>query len=149
MNSHPDPRRHEPAHAAVERRLERLSGAAPHLRHRVLVAVDDVLAEQRPTVQGGTGGAVPGWAWAAAAAISAAFAMPWLAGTAPVHPVERLTLVARMQLAGVADDDLLAATSFARSPQAGHLLARRIDHVPAIPAANLTLDVRRLLEEEL
>ena len=154
MNGHPDPHRHEQALAAVERRLElrleQLSGAEPppNLRHRVLMAVDDVLAERRPAPHDAGAGMAPGWAWAAAA-VGLAGAVALLVAAAPTQRVEPLTLAGRMRVAGVADEGLFAATTVAQAPAAAGPSATHADSFPGIRIADHLIDRRRLLEENL
>lgn len=149
MTIESDPGRHERARATVEGRLERMRAAEPPptLRHRVLMAVDDVLVERRPTAHDAGEVMAPVWALAAAAMLLLGLSL--VAVTQPVRPFEPLTLAERLRVAGVVDEDLVAAAKFARPSEVGHLLARRTDHVPVMPAAIRMLDVRRLLEEEL
>ena len=154
MNDHPDPHRHEQALAAVERRLElrleRRSGAEPppNLRHRVLMAVDDVLAERRPVPHDARAGMAPGWAWTAAA-VGLAGAVALFVAAAPTRRVEPLTLAGRMRVAGVADEGLFAATTVALSPAAGGPSVAHADLLPGIRTADHLIDRRRLLEENL
>jgi len=153
MNDSGDPRL-----AAVERRLERClpEEPAPALRHRVLMAVDDLLTEKVPATKSRQ----------SAQAVSLSY--PYLvAGTillgtillalfvtvsagavaATLRPAAAPSLVARLRAAGVTDDELLdlavAPPAAAAPPREQTGLPR-----PVHPAVHW-IKVRKLLEEHL
>lgn len=104
--------------AGIERRLDRrVATASPALRHRVLMAVDDVLVAPVPRPPDGSHAVVLGWISAAVAAgiavVVATGPMPrdFLPDSAP--PL----LVTRLRAVGLADAGLLAAAG--PTPTAG------------------------------
>jgi hypothetical protein len=165
MNDFDDPRL-----AAVERRLERAVAAEPPpaLRQRVLMAVDDVLAEKvtatksansaqsgaaacpdlvAVTFSGDADVSIPGWAYATAAAVGLAFTLPLMNAVAAPGRAARPALVERLQAAGVVVDDLLALAT--APPAAAGPLRSEPDHPRLVHPARRLIDARALLEEHL
>jgi hypothetical protein len=149
--SHHDPLQPDPELTAIERRLERRGPASPPptLRHRVLMAVDDVLTLPQPLDRDGDDVMIPGWAWAAAAVLGIAMTAPVVAGLQAVRCSEPRSLVAQLRANGVDDEPLLAAftapprddDAVAGKPSAAEVaLPRPTSHV---------MQLQRLLEEML
>jgi hypothetical protein len=162
MSEHLDPNL-----AAFERRLDRTltTELAPALRHRVLMAVDDVLAETVPGTKSANSGqfgepaypdlvpgtflCVPGWAWAAAAAVGVAITLPVVAGASVLARVEPPSLEARLRAAGLADDVLLlSAAAPAGQPAVAEPREPALHEPPARMHVRV-IDVRKCLEENL
>ena len=143
MNDFDDPRL-----AAVERRLERAVAAEPppDLRHRVLMAVDDVLARPRLRACDADTG-IPGWAYAAAAAVGLALTLPLVNAVEAPGRTAQPTLVERLRAAGVTDDDLLALAT--APPAAAGPLQSEPDHPRPVHPARRLFKARTLLEEHL
>jgi hypothetical protein len=149
--SHPDPLQPDPELTAIERRLERRGPAAPPptLRHRILMAVDDVLTRQRPLRHDVDDVLIPGWVWAAAAVAGLALTAPVVAGLQALRRSEPPSLVAQLRAIGVDNEPLLAA--FTAPPRSDDAVAGEpsaVEVAPSRPASHL-MELRRLLEETL
>jgi|688.fasta_scaffold405124_2 hypothetical protein len=147
MNDSGDPRL-----AAVERRLERClpEEPAPALRHRVLMAVDDLLTEKVPATKSRQSAQAVSlsYPYLVAGTILLALFVTVSAGAvaATLRPAAAPSLVARLRAAGVTDDELLdlaAAPPAAAAPPPQTGLPR-----PVHPAVHW-IKVRKLLEEHL
>lgn len=145
----------DPQLATVECRLQRQPApvAAPLLRHRVLMAVDDVLMARPHASLSDHSATVPGWAWAVAAAIAVLLTWPMtmLAGTSLVTASDGLRLAARLQAAGVPAEDLVTAviSTEIRGDSKNELVNPAARSVPTDPFARRGFDARRLLQELL
>lgn len=111
--------------AGIERRLDRrVAAASPALRHRVLMAVDDVLVAPGPKPPDGSHAAVFGWV---SAAVAAGIAVVVATGPVPrdFRPDSAPPLIVeRLRAAGLADAGLLAAAG-----------PTPTDRLPALPTA--------------
>lgn len=143
----------EPDLAVVERRLGRRTGfePSPAFRDRVLMAVEDVLAAGRPTMRRDERAADLGWPWAVAAAVGGlAIVVAIVAYVSTSDRIEPVGLLQRMQVAGVADDRLLASDAAPR-PSADAAVTGPHDETRAAAAGGVfrAIDARRLLREDL
>lgn len=145
----------DPQLTKVECRLHRqpAPAASPLLRHRVLMAVDDVLAAHSPVSVGDRPATIPSWAWAVAAAIAVAVTLPMatIQRTFPGRDDAGLLLARRLRAAGITDDDVVAAvTQPAVVAQPGHdCAAPAARSIPTPPSAPRDFTARRLLQELL
>lgn len=142
----------DPRIDAIERRLERLSGAEvpSSLRHRVLAAVDRGLAAPGPPrLAAGGEATVPGWAWAAAVSLGVALAIPVVARVVALRHREPSTLVARLRAAGVDDEPLVAALADAAGCGTAVDVDGQAAAAPSPNAALRAIDVRRITGENL
>lgn len=145
----------DPQLAMVECRLQRhpAPAAAPLLRHRVLMAVDDVLMARPRASLSDHSATVPGWAWAVAAAVAVLLTWPMtmLAGTSLVSGGDGLRLAARLQAAGVPAEDLVMAVTPTeiRVDSRNKLVNPAARSVPTDPFSRRGFDARRLLQELL
>ena len=131
--------------AGIERRLERrVAKPSPALRHRVLMAVDDVLVAQPPQPPAGHRPAVFGWVSAAVAAGIAAVAATGLMPRGFLHDSAPPLLVTRLRAVGLADAGLLAAAG--PTPTAGLPPSAAADAPPSLVPAS---DSRPLLHNRL
>lgn len=107
-SGHPDPQL-----AMVECRLERAAkpAPAPQLRHRVLMAVDDVLSKRQPRAGDDPSRMIPRWLWAAAVAAGVAIVIPVFAAASSLGRLQPLSFVDRLQAAGLGDEESLAAAA--------------------------------------
>lgn len=143
----------EPDLAMVERRLGRRTDVepSPAFRDRVLMAVDDVLAAARPTMRRDEPAADFAWPWAVAAAMgSLAIVVAFVAYVSTSDRIEPFGLLQRMEVAGVADD-LLLAWDAAPRPSAGAAVTGPHDESRAAAEGGVfrAIDARRLLREDL
>jgi hypothetical protein len=145
----------DPQLATVECRLQRhpAPAAAPLLRHRVLMAVDDVLLARPHASLPDPSATIAGWAWAVAAAVAVLLTWPMttLPGTSLVTASDGLRLAARLQAAGVPAEDLVTAVTPTeiRTDSRKDLVNPAARSVPTDPFARRGLDARRLLQELL
>jgi hypothetical protein len=151
--------------AAIERRLERAARPtpAPNLRRRALAAIDDVLQEKVPvaksrqSAQGNclpspdvvAGTFLPGWAWAAAAALGIALTVPVVAGMEARRLREPTTLAAQLRAAGVADESLLALVAHGPRPHAAIAPVQPERNTVPRRFESRVIERQRLLEETL
>jgi hypothetical protein len=143
----------EPDLAMVERRLGRRNDVepSPAFRDRVLMAVDDVLAAGRPTIRRDEPAADLVWPWAVAVAVGGlAIVVAFIAYVSTSDRIEPFGLLHRMQVAGVADDRLLASDAAPR-PSEGATVTGQHDETRAAAAGGVfrAIDARRLLREDL
>ena len=145
----------DPQLAMVECRLQRhpAPAAAPLLRHRVLMAVDDVLVARPRTSLSNHSATIPGWAWAVAAVVAVLLTWPMtmLAGTSLMSGSDGLRLAARLQAAGIPAEDLVTTviSTEIRTDSRNELVNPAARSVPTDPFARRGFDARRLLQELL
>lgn len=136
--------------AALERGLEcRLpADPPPALRHRVLAAVDDALLRPRPWSRDDDL-RIPGWTWAAAAALAIALTVPAVPAAEGLRSSVRHAVEARLRTAGVDDASLLAAV--ASGPRPHDAVVPADPHRNAVPRGQRSraVEIQRLLEEML
>ena len=144
-----------PELAMLECRLQRQPAPAgsPLLRHRVLMAVDDVLSARPSAAVVDRSARIPGWAWAVAAAVAVAVTLPMATVQRTILGRDNasLLLTKRLQAAGFPADDFVAAVSTpAMAVQLGHdRAAPATRSIPTAPSAPRGFDTRRLLQELL
>lgn len=144
-----------PQLAMVECRLRRRPAPAASrlLRHRVLMAVDDVLSARPSAAVMDPSARIPGWAWAVAAAIAVAVTLPMatIQRTILGRDNAGLMQIRRLQAAGIRADDFVAVvTRPAMAVQPGHAPAAPATRsIPTTPSAPRGFDTRRLLQELL
>lgn len=144
-----------PELAMLECRLQRRPAPAASrlLRHRVLMAVDDVLSARPSAAVMDPSARIPGWAWAVAAAIAVAVTLPMATVQRTIlgrdNAGRRLAL--RLQAAGIPADDFVAMVpppAMAAQPDRDPA-APASRSIPTAPSAPRGFDTRRLLQEFL
>ena len=144
-----------PALSILDQRLQRTAGGEPppHLRHRVLMAVDDVLSPRPHVPFRDRSTTIPGWAWAVAAVITVAMAWPsaMLPRSSFTSDHDGLALAARLRAAGVSAEDLVTAIvpTEAGTQTVPTIVAPGNHAAPSAPAARRSLETRHLLQELL
>lgn len=144
-----------PQLAIVECRLQRRPAPAgsPLLRHRVLMAVDDVLSARPAPRDIDRSATIPGWAWAVAAAIAVAMTLPMATVRRPILSRDNAGFmqIRHLQAAGIPADDFVATvTPPAMAAQPGRDPATPATRsAPTAPAVRPGFDTRQLLEELL
>lgn len=155
-----EPHEHEMDHlypqlAMIACRLQRhpAPAAPPLLRHRVLMAVDDVLSARPRASSPDRSATIPGWAWAIAAAIAVMLTWPMamLPGTSLLSDRDGLRFAERLRAAGVPAKDLVTAVTPTelRTETEHDLVTPAARSVPTDPFARRGFNARRLLEEFL
>jgi len=143
---------------AIERRLEQASRVepSPALRHRVIMALDDVLNEKEKVPATKSGEArqsrapfdpdlVAGTFIAAGLFVAASVVVSGLS----VGRIQPLTLSERMRIANVSDDGSLVATAASSVKSDTAALPLDAKESPRRSTAVRVIDARRVLEEML
>lgn len=151
----------DPRLTAIEQRLERMSRIepSPALRHRTIMAVDDVLNEKVTATKSGearqsrtpfypdlvAGTFIAGTFIAAGLALAASV----MIGISAVRHIRPLAFTERMRIASVPDDGSLAATVASLAKPAAAALPLDAQDSPRRSTVVRVIDARRVLEEML